>query len=382
MRLDGPTLLVTLVITAALAGGLLLWVWLQDRRIQALKWWGVSYFAAAAGLTLAVGRDVWPDRVTIDLASALVFAGGGSMWVGTRAFAAKKTRPVWSLSVAAVWLLACQVPAFYASLPARAIFASVLFCILLLVVAREFILISDPLPSRLPLAIVAAVHGLFFVARLVGLAVSPEPMDAWNRIWFPATSLEGILFAFASGFLLLAMAKSRLEMRHRLAAEQDYLTNAANRRGFYAQAGRALTAARLSGRSTALVVFDLNRFKQINDTHGHQSGDRVLRLFGSVARDTLRKSDIFGRLGGDEFAALLADTTEDEAEDIAERMATRFSESARKLAGLNFQVSASIGIACSPESLTDLDELIDQADRALYQNRLEAQAEAEEQARA
>jgi diguanylate cyclase (GGDEF)-like protein len=380
MRLDGPTPLVTLISTAALGGGLLLWVWLQDRRMQALKWWGLSYLAAAGGLALAVGRGDWPDRVTIDLANALVFAGCGSMWIGTRAFASKKTRPVWGLSLAVVWLLACQVPEFYASLPARAIFASVLFCLVLLVVAREFFLIRDPLPSRLPLALVAALHGLFFLARLAALALSPAPLESWERVWFPLTSLEGILFTFASGFLLMAMAKSRLEMRHRLAAEQDYLTNAANRRGFYAQAGRVLTAARLSGRSTALVVFDLNRFKQINDTHGHQSGDRVLRLFGSVARETLRKSDVFGRLGGDEFAALLADTTEDEAEEIAERMATRFSESARRVPGLDFQVSASIGIACSPESLTDLDELIDQADRALYQNRLEAQAE--EQARA
>lgn len=380
MRLDGPTLLVTLIITAMQAGGLLLWSWWQDRRVHALKWWGVSYLCVAAGLTMLAGRGIWPDRITIDAANALVFVGGGTMWVGTRAFGARRTRAVWGLVPAIVWLAACQIPSFYVSLPARSMFVSIVTCVILLVVAWEFYSIGDPMPSRVPLAMIAAAHGLFFLVRLIGMAWSSTPVESWERIWSPATSLEGILFAYAAGFLLMSVAKSRMEMRHRLASEQDYLTNAANRRGFYAQAGRALSTARLAGRSTALVVFDLNRFKQINDTHGHQLGDRVLRLFGTVAKETLRKSDVFGRLGGDEFAALLADTTEDEAEEIAERMASRFSESARKLASLGFQVSASIGIACSGESLAELDELIDQADRALYRNRLEAQAEEERRA--
>ena len=188
----------------------------------------------------------------------------------------------------------------------------------------------------------------------------------------PLTGLEGILFMFACGFLLLALAKSRLELLQRQAAERDYLTEAANRRGFHVHAARRLRHARRAGGPTSVVVFDLDGFKQINDTLGHQSGDRILRLFGRVARDNLRKSDVFGRLGGDEFAALLADTDAREAREIAERTARRFSETARTVGGAALQVSASIGIVVSEDSQRSLDDLLNEADRGLYEGRSSA----------
>jgi diguanylate cyclase (GGDEF)-like protein len=369
MGLDGQTLFVALVVTSAFAGVLLLWVWLQNKRVRALKWWGLAYLLASLGMMLAAFRGRWPDRLTIDAANGLVFVGYGLMWTGARAFSARRPGLIASLVPAAIWLIACQVPDFYASLSARAIFYSVLCVLVTVAIAREFLAIVDPLPWRIPLAGLMFVHAAFFAVRLVSLLGTGATTASWDAFWVPLTGLEGILFTFACGFLLLALAKSRLELLQRQAAERDYLTEAANRRGFHVHAARRLRHARRAGGPTSVVVFDLDGFKQINDTLGHQSGDRILRLFGRVARDNLRKSDVFGRLGGDEFAALLADTGAWEAREIAERTARRFSETARTVGGAALQVSASIGIAVSEDSHRSLDDLLHEADRALYEGR-------------
>jgi diguanylate cyclase (GGDEF)-like protein len=372
MGLDGQTLFVTLVVTSAFAGLLLLWVWLQNKPVRALEWWGLAYLLASLGMTLAAFRGRWPDRVTIDVANGLVFAGYGLMWTGARAFSARRPGLVLSLVPAAIWLIACQIPDFYASLSARAIFYSVLCVLATLAIAREFLAIADPLPWRVPLAGVMLVHAAFFAVRLVSLLQTGATRASWEAFWVPLTGLEGILFTFACGFLLLALAKSRLEWLQRQAAERDYLTDAANRRGFHVHAARRLRHARRAGATTSVVVFDLDGFKQINDTLGHQSGDRILRLFGKAARDSLRKSDIFGRLGGDEFAALLSDTDAQHAREIAERTTRRFREAAQAVGGAALQVSASIGIAVSEDSRHSLDDLLHEADRALYEGRSSA----------
>jgi diguanylate cyclase (GGDEF)-like protein len=372
MGLDGQTLFVALVVTSAFAGLLLLSVWLQNTRVRALKWWGLAYLLASLGMTLAAARGRWPDRLTIDAANALIFAGYGLMWTGARAFSARRPGPIVSLVPAVIWLIACQVPDFYASLSARAIFYSLLCALATVAIAREFLAIVDPLPWRVPLAGLMLVHAAFFAVRLVSLVRTGATTVSWDEFWMPLTALEGILFTFACGFLLLALAKSRLELQQRQAAERDYLTEAANRRGFHVYAARRLRHARRAGAPTSVVVFDLDGFKQVNDTLGHQSGDRILRLFGRVARDNLRKSDVLGRLGGDEFAALLADTDEREAREIAERTARRFSEVARTVGGDALRVSASIGIAVSEDSRSSLDDLLNEADRALYEGRSSA----------
>ncbi len=365
MQLDAGTLFICLIIVTALSGGLLLWVWSLNRQVQALNWWGWGHLVAATGLAMLSGRGFWPDRITIDLGNALIMVAYGFMWNSARAFAGLRQYLVLSLAPAIIWLLTCQIPAFYASLPARALLYSVLCSVAAFAITPVFLRIREPLPARYPIAIVTGLHGIFFVFRAVAMTLAPDPEAAWP-FWFSATGAEGIIYVFACAFLLLALAKSRAELQYKLASEVDFLTKVANRGGFYAQAQPLLMLSRVKGLSSAVLVFDLNDFKAINDTYGHQAGDRVLQVFGRIAGANLRRSDVLGRLGGDEFAALLTQASAGEARDIADRIAAKFTEAMRAEPQFAFQPTVSAGMAISPDSSDDLQKLIDRADRELY----------------
>jgi diguanylate cyclase (GGDEF)-like protein len=139
-------------------------------------------------------------------------------------------------------------------------------------------------------------------------------------------------------------------------ARRDPLTGLLNHRAFHAQlAAEAARARRYRGR-VALVLFDLDHFKETNDREGHQEGDRLLRAFASALAGTLRETDIAGRIGGDEFAVLLLAAA---PEDIA-AFVTRLRE------GLPDGVSVSAGAAHLPAECSAAEQLLEIADRRLY----------------
>jgi two-component system cell cycle response regulator len=156
---------------------------------------------------------------------------------------------------------------------------------------------------------------------------------------------------------------------HRLVERQastDGLTELANRRQFEEALGNEISRAERFGGMLALIVADLDDFKQVNDRHGHQAGDDVLRAFADVLRDTVRDIDLAARYGGEEFAVLLPQTdlagAERVAERLRERMEIRMVEPASELP---FSVTASFGVASFPEAATPA-ALFAAADEALY----------------
>ena len=149
-------------------------------------------------------------------------------------------------------------------------------------------------------------------------------------------------------------------------AVTDPLTGLLNRRGFYQTVESALVRNERSDKSQALLYLDLDGFKSINDTHGHDAGDRVLRWVAEQLRDCLRPYDILARIGGDEFTALL-DTLEypEQAAKVAEKLIDRVSM-CQQIDGLDVSLGVSIGIATYPESGANLDSLLHAADIAMY----------------
>lgn len=157
------------------------------------------------------------------------------------------------------------------------------------------------------------------------------------------------------------------ELELRVIAQIDHLTGALTRRGFAEQADREIARARRYGRASSLVMLDLDRFKTVNDTHGHAAGDQVLLQVTEIAKLALRPSDIFGRLGGEEFAILLPETGGDEALIVAERLREAIAQCPIMLpTGETLQVTASFGVAAlSPVHGTFADWL-KVADTMLY----------------
>lgn len=150
-------------------------------------------------------------------------------------------------------------------------------------------------------------------------------------------------------------------------AERDALTGLFNRRRFQDELSRLLNESDRQGRHGALIFFDLDEFKYINDTFGHRAGDSVLiRVAGEVG-SLVRKNEVFSRLGGDEFAILLPDASEVDAEMLAERIIRAVSQIPFRLEGQNLRLTTSLGIAHYPKDAITVEELIAHADAAMYQ---------------
>jgi diguanylate cyclase (GGDEF)-like protein len=136
-----------------------------------------------------------------------------------------------------------------------------------------------------------------------------------------------------------------------------------SRVAFKAEARRHIALAGRSGDDLALICFDVDHFKTINDTHGHATGDRVLTAVAEVCREHLRGSDLIGRLGGEEFAILLPKTDLDGGVLVAGKLR-------EAVAGLSaefgFAVSASFGVAMRGGKFDQVDAMLERADQAMY----------------
>ena len=147
-------------------------------------------------------------------------------------------------------------------------------------------------------------------------------------------------------------------------AATDGLTGLPNKRAVKDALKRMFAQALTTGSPLALLLVDLDHFKQINDQRGHPVGDQVLANVGAVLRSVLRGSDFAGRDGGEEFAILLPDTQMPTALEIAERIRAAIAEIS--LPGSDVSVTASIGISGFPDHASTLDRLERLADAALY----------------
>ena len=155
------------------------------------------------------------------------------------------------------------------------------------------------------------------------------------------------------------------EEQIRLQATHDALTGLPNRILFLDRLAHAIAQAKRSGDFVAIILMDLDRFKEINDTLGHHFGDDVLREVGRRLSQTLRECDTFARLGGDEFAVTLFVREKSQATDVAERIRLALEEPL-VLGGVSIEVSASMGIALCPSHAADAETLLKRADVAMY----------------
>lgn len=153
------------------------------------------------------------------------------------------------------------------------------------------------------------------------------------------------------------------EQTIRFFAYHDPLTKLANRRAFYDQADQAL----LQADTLALIILDLDGFKGINDTYGHQVGDEFLIHLGTLLESVTPENGLASRVGGDEFYIFLTDVTEPRLIDFVRRLQRTLSEESFLLGRQSIPIRASIGVSLSPGQGVDLDTLIHKADQAMYQ---------------
>ncbi len=205
----------------------------------------------------------------------------------------------------------------------------------------------------LPLRAGGRTFGCLAVSRGRGRPLGKDQVDALHA---------------AINHLSLALHNAIAFSEVKTLADHDGLTRIHNRHAFDERMVEELRRHQRYRHSLSLLMLDLDYFKAVNDTYGHQAGDMVLREVGRLLNDVLRNTDFGARYGGEEFVVILPQTGEDQAWVLAERLRRRIGGIRFEFEGSNFQVTASIGVATlRPGSLHKRKDLLRQADEALYQ---------------
>ncbi len=206
-------------------------------------------------------------------------------------------------------------------------------------IAACFVLLGDNSPSG----------GLLSLAYVGGLVAQLAPMllVAYITTMFSADIRFGL-------------------NRARLLSETDDLTGIYNMRGFVIIANRLFSQALRYNRPASLLMIDSDNLKAVNDAHGHEAGNKLLRLLAKCIETELRHTDVLARYGGDEFVVLLPEATADRALEVAQRIIKAVASTPLETEGKRIDSSVSIGIASYPDDGRSIDAIQGRADRAMY----------------
>jgi diguanylate cyclase (GGDEF)-like protein len=160
--------------------------------------------------------------------------------------------------------------------------------------------------------------------------------------------------------------KKQIETELQRLATTDVLTQSSNRRHFFECAHREFEQARHQGTPLAFLLLDIDDFKVINDTYGHQEGDNVLQRIAESGRATLRRGDVFGRVGGEEFAAVFPGCAPDMAMQVAERLQREIQRLSFSHGDQTFGITVSQGLTSLTAEDESVDSLFARADAAMY----------------
>ncbi|MFB9268171.1 diguanylate cyclase [Bradyrhizobium erythrophlei] len=209
-----------------------------------------------------------------------------------------------------------------------------------------------------------------------GAALAGEPLLYIVSLQVPLYLSAMTVAAFRLNKMLIATMRAERENGH--LAHHDTLTSLRNRAGFVAALNARLKASEGGGRPFALLFFDLDNFKPVNDTYGHAAGDQVLMLTAERLRRALPETDVIARLGGDEFVVLANGASGAQALAVGERIIQTVTMPYQLADGVAAQTSVnvgvSVGVAVSPEHGTEAEELLAVADAALYEAKSEGKA--------
>ncbi len=197
--------------------------------------------------------------------------------------------------------------------------------------------------------------------------LSDNGVELGEITFFQEARFNSVSLCELEDMLCTLIAPLRNAHKYELAVQSAYrdpLTGLGNRNGLEAALPREIDLARRHGRSMAVIVMDVDGLKSVNDTHGHDIGDRVLRAVGEVIRGAIRATDMVYRYGGDEFVGALLETDMQGASDVCERIRHGVADISGD-DGFNARVQMSIGLTMVSEA-DDFDSIFKRADAAMY----------------
>jgi len=370
MSLDFPTLTVLgfLLCIGIAVGFSLLLVVLRGQPV--LRLWTASLWLLTLGVTLLALRPYLPLAPAI-LAGNAAMAGCALLMLRGVALHLEQPLPLWRPLLMAAVFMAC-IFAFLVLWPDLGVRLQVFSVFTLLVDGwiAWLLLRHAPVQQRTSCRLAAVVflaEAALYAVRLF-LPVAPDAGEDIMRTGTPmfVTYIAGVMLELARCFAMVLLLVERMLVDLRRAARTDGLTGLLNRSAVLADGQVQLQRLRRQGRPLALLLIDVDHFKQINDRCGHLAGDQVLRHFAAVLQHGLQGRDtLLGRYGGEEFVLVLAGSTQAEAMARAATIRTALQQKPARLATGPVTFTASIGLAMD-DGKGELSTLLAAADAALY----------------
>lgn len=370
MHLDLPTLSfvgLLMSISASIGFTSLL---LVLRHQPALRMWVCSLWTTAFGITLIGMRNHIPDIVSIVIGNGAIAVGSALMLKGIAMHVGKPLQ--WHMPFVVVVLYTALITYFFLGMPdlrvrialasIQAIVWDIWAGILLLRYGQREIRISCQLAAS-----VMVLDASVFLIRLF-MPMSDNAGQDLLKAGSPilATFVAAILIGLAGYFALLLLITDRLMVDLRRAASTDGLTGLLNRNAIIAEGQKSLTRCKHRGQPFALLIFDLDHFKQINDNWGHDAGDAVLQHFTTILREGIHRwpASLASRYGGEEFVLAMPNVDLVEAMALAEQLRHTLAHSPANTAERCIPITTSIGVAVEPDA--SFEQLVALADEALY----------------
>ena len=336
---------------------------------EALLWASASLAAFGGAMLLMSMRDLVPDLLSYEVANTLGSGAASLMYIGVRRIVGLPARPWLAIvTFAALYALHTAIGGGPQHVTARlAIAASVQGAFAIAAVLLLLRRLPHPGEATGPLRWAIVVLSIFAASHAVRMALwlTAMPVDVTGGVIGPIAMLLPTLFVLGPmvyALVLIGLVNGRLAAELWALATIDPLTGVRTRRAFFDEARRAMSSP---GARPVLLLLDLDRFKQINDNHGHLCGDRVLERFASLLRLSLPADAIVGRYGGEEFCALLPDSAPEAGFARAMRICRDVRSTVFSVAVPEPTVTVSIGLADERDGNT-LEALLAAADRRLY----------------
>jgi diguanylate cyclase (GGDEF)-like protein len=365
MDLDIATLRFAFGMVALTMLALFYFVTYRPTRSSYSGWWcaSLTWFIGGSAAHLLNGTDQqhWANPI----GNSLLVLGAASAWAATRSLTGTGTG-LWMVMAAP----ALTGIASFADGPASTIWPAgrvyfAMMCVMFGLGARE-LWRMDRRQTRIRTSVAGAATLIcvYYLTRWIVFIIDGADGDIFPRYFGPqTTSIVSLVFLVAVSFSMTILNNEQTTEDLRTRATRDGLTGLLNRAEFLRLATAKVTLMRRTRTNAALILADLDNFKRINDTHGHQAGDRALQAFAHACTTTVRSTDLVGRYGGEEFILLLPRTSLDRAEQITAEISSRL-RTVEKADGLPMP-TVSYGIVSTHPSAS-LDASIASADAALY----------------
>ncbi|WP_183794666.1 GGDEF domain-containing protein [Rhizobium sp. UBA1881] len=338
--------------------------WRHNVRDKTYFYWGWGFALSGIGFALVALRGHIPSYLSIEAGNTIALVGQ-SAWVAGYLALDRRKIEWWVLLPPVVWLAGVFLPWVHDDYPNRVALynlASATGATALTMAVSSPGLNRESARAKLAVMFILQACVCFIAAGAIAV-LSPGDMEAANIAGLAAMGTALMLTLACALTVRLIMERS--EQKLRILSLTDTLTGVLNRRGLFAQFTRIQTKAFDENRHVAVLLFDLDNFKRINDRFGHQGGDAVLTVFARMAQQ-FTPAGVFGRMGGEEFGAFASVADQTEAEALAETIRTEFCRVPVSTGDAIIPATVSIGVALASPIEANMDKLVSAADRALY----------------